>query len=80
MMYSWKTADANSFSIASFPRYMVTFMIYISFETKQILLNFQVHEQFPPQKFGIFKRKMQADNGSNVTESMSHMIWEAEKL
>ena len=32
------------------------------------------------QKFGIFEREMQADNGSNVTESLSHMIWEAEKL
>ena len=32
------------------------------------------------QKFGIFEREMQADNGSNVTESLSHMIREAEKL
>ena len=44
-------------------------------------LNFylSIHQKLLPHKFGIFKHQMQADFGSNVTESLSHIIGEAEE-
>ena len=44
-------------------------------------LNFllSIHQEFLPHKFGIFKHQMQTDFGSNMTESLSRIIREAEE-
>ena len=58
---------------------MVASIIYSHFEAKMMLLNFQIHQEFLPYKFGIFKHQMQTDFGSNMTESLSRIIREAEE-
>ena len=60
---------------------MVASIIYSPFETKMMLLRFQIHHEFLPHKFGIiFKHQMQVESGSNVTESLSLIIGDVEEL
>ena len=58
---------------------MVASTIYSPFEAKMMPLRFQIQQEFLPHKFGIFKHQMQTDFGSNVTESLSRIIGEAEE-
>ena len=58
---------------------IVASIAYSSFEAKMMPLRFQIHPEFLPHKFGIFKHQMQTDFGSNVTESLSRMIGVAQE-